>query len=242
MSPKNRRKSGCSRIIFLLSLILVLGTAVLTVLPALDKRHRIVIDPGHGGYDVGAVGVIEEAVMTEITARLLYEMLSEDDRFYVRLTRGENASASLSERCETARKHKADLMLSVHGNSTDDLTVSGFECYPAPPGRKHHDESLRFAGLITEEMAVSGAFLRGDGGIRYAYYSEDGSKFFTERSDTQVRSESSFAVVERAGCPAVLVEQCFVTNADDVDAFGDEDGCRRAAEVYYRAILNYFGE
>ena len=40
---------------------------------------------------------------------------------------------------------------------------------------------------------------------------------------------------------AVLVEQCFVTNAADVEAFGTEEGCQKAAEAYYRAILRYLG-
>ena len=52
---------------------------------------------------------------------------------------------------------------------------------------------------------------------------------------------TTFGVLEQAGCPAVLAEQCFVTNAEDVAAFAGEEGCRRAAEVYYRAICRYFG-
>ena len=52
---------------------------------------------------------------------------------------------------------------------------------------------------------------------------------------------TTFGVLEQAGCPAVLAEQCFVTNAEGVAAFAGEEGCRRAAEVYYRAICRYFG-
>ena len=40
-------------------------------------------------------------------------------------------------------------------------------------------------------------------------------------------------------CPAVLAEQCFITNASDVESFGTEEGCKRAAEAYYRAICGY---
>ena len=133
-------------------------------------------------------------------------------------------------------------MLSIHGNAAEDPSASGFECCPAPPGRTHHAESLRFAALLAARMADAGASLRGENGIRYAYYAADGSKFFAESSDLTLRTESSLAVVDSSGCPAVLAEQCFVTNAADVDRFGDEDGCARAAEAYYLAILDYFGE
>jgi len=242
MSPKNHRKSGCSRIIFWLSFFLVFGTACLTAFPLLDSRYSIIIDPGHGGYDAGAVGIIEEADMTESTAQLLAEMLQKDGRFRVFLTREKDESASLTERCAAARKHHADLLLSIHGNWAEDPSVEGFECFPAPPGRKHYENSLRFAGLLAEQMAESGGSLRGENGIRYAYYTEDGTKFFAEYSDTQIRTESSFAVVDSSGCPAVLAEQCFVTSTADVDAFGDDDGCAKAAEAYYLAILDYFGE
>lgn len=42
-------------------------------------------------------------------------------------------------------------------------------------------------------------------------------------------------------CPVVLAEQCFVTNADDVERFGSEQGCKRTARIYYEAICAYFG-
>ena len=237
-----RRKSGCSRFLFVLSLLMVLGTAAVGLYPYMDSRHRVVIDPGHGGYDVGAVGIAEETVLTEETAEALFALLQADERFLVHLTREKGEAASLRERCQAAAKFRADLLLSIHGNSAEDTSAAGFECYPAPPGRKHHTESLRFAEAVTARMEEAGAFLRGENGIRYAYYDEQGTKFFTESSDTVPRTESSFAVVDSSGCAAVLVEQCFVTNAADMGMFGDEDGCVAAAEAYYLAILDHFGE
>lgn len=239
---KQRRKPGCSKFLFLLSALFLLFTAALTVLPRLDSRHRIVIDPGHGGYDVGAVGLIEETALTETTAGKLAALLEEDGRFRVFLTRELGSSATLADRCRTARRHRADLMLSIHGNAAEDPSASGFECYPAPPGRPHHAESLRFASLLTARMAEAGASLRGENGIRYAYFDEAGVRSFTESSDLTLRAESSFAVVDSSGCPSVLAEQCFITNAADIAAFGDEDGCAKAATAYYLAILDHFGQ
>ena len=42
-------------------------------------------------------------------------------------------------------------------------------------------------------------------------------------------------------CPAVLAEQCFVTNDEDVEHFGSEQGCKTVARIYYEAICTYFG-
>ena len=65
---KQRRKTGCGRFLILISALFLLFTAAVAVLPLLDARHRVVIDPGHGGHDIGAAGVIEEIALTETTA------------------------------------------------------------------------------------------------------------------------------------------------------------------------------
>lgn len=242
MKRKRTGKRGCSAFFLTCSLILLAAAAVIAVRPLLDTRHRVVLDPGHGGADGGASGVVQEAEMTEQTAFLLAELLQEDGRFRVWVTRDRGDGASLAERCRMAVLHRAELMLSVHGNSAEDASASGFECYPAPPGREHHEESLRFAELLAERMKEAGAGLRGTEGIRYAYYLSDGTKQLVDGSDDRIREEESFAVVEHAGCPSVLAEQCFVTNPEDVRQFGSEEGCARTAKQYYLAILDFFGE
>ena len=62
-----------------------------------------------------------------------------------------------------------------------------------------------------------------------------------EANDTEFREDETFTILEQANCPAVLAEQCFVTNQEDVDRLGDADGCQLAAEMYYQAICTYFG-
>ena len=66
-------------------------------------------------------------------------------------------------------------------------------------------------------------------------------KQVVEESDSTVYSEQTFGLLEKTDCPAVLVEQCFVTSEADVAAWGTDDGCRRAARLYYEAICEYFG-
>ncbi len=237
---RRRRRRGCVRpLLCILGLLtVVIGAAALRSL--LDKRCRVVIDPGHGGIDSGAVGTVTEAEMAEQTAAFLAALLQEDGRFAVWQTREAGDGAELSARCWTAKLHRAELLLSIHGNSAEDPSARGFECYPAPPGREYHQQSRRFAELVAKRAAEAGLSLRGDNGVRYAYYSEDGRKELVDGTDGRVREEPSFGMVEHPGCPAVLAEQCFVTNPEDAAQFGTEAGSRKMAYQYYLAILDYF--
>ena len=63
--------------------------------------------------------------------------------------------------------------------------------------------------------------------VRYIYYLENDQKQLVENTYTQVRPERSFTLLEDVDCPAVLAEQCFVTNAEDVERFGSEEGCKK---------------
>ncbi|ACX51361.1 cell wall hydrolase/autolysin [Ammonifex degensii KC4] len=89
---------------------------------------RIVIDPGHGGSDPGAVcGNLREADLTLRLTRLIAERVAPPAT--VILTRGENRDVSLNERVRIANRHNADLFLSLHFNAGGGR---GFESYVHP--------------------------------------------------------------------------------------------------------------
>ena len=198
----------------------------------------IAVDAGHGGSDIGAIGVVKEAEMTEATARALIELLEADERFSVVLCRDWDVRSTPTERGQEAARQGADLLLSIHGNSWEGSgqDVHGFECYPCVPGTAQYEESMRFAQLICDEISAAGGTLRGNGGIRYIYFDEDDNRTILEKGDETVTGMPTFSILEHAGCPAVLAEQCFVTSAADVDLFGDADGVQLAAQCYYNAI------
>lgn len=203
-----------------------------------DNTLRIAVDAGHGGSDIGAEGVVKEAEMTEATARALIELLEADDRFTVVLCRDWSVRSTPTERGEEAARQGADLLLSIHGNSWEGSSqdVHGFESYPCVPGSAYYEESMRFAQLVCQEISAAGGTLRGNGGIRYIYFDEDDDRIIREQGDETVTGMPTFSILEHAGCPALLVEQCFVTSATDVALFGDEDGVQLAAQCYYNAI------
>jgi N-acetylmuramoyl-L-alanine amidase len=205
-----------------------------------DPPYRIAVDAGHGGSDPGAIGVLQECDMTALTAQKLIELLEVDANYIPLQTRDSyDTTATAKERVECANEQNADLILSIHGNSAES-DAQGFECYPITPGRTWHDESLYFARLLANSMSDIEQSLRGKGGVRYIYYDENDEKILVEATDTRVRTETTFAVLEYANCPSVLAEQCFVTNTKDVEQFGSEEGCEKVAKAYYKAICAYF--
>ena len=208
-----------------------------------DPPYRVCIDAGHGGSDPGARGVVEEKEMTAQTSEALLALLEADPNYIpLRSRESYDVTAKPSERAEAINAQSPQLLLSIHGNSAaNGSTAAGFECYPAVPGRTWHQESFYFAKLLAGGMQSIGARLRGRGGVRYIYYLENDQKQLVENTYTQVRPERSFTLLEDVDCPAVLAEQCFVTNDEDVEHFGSEQGCKAVARIYYEAICTYFG-
>ena len=208
-----------------------------------DPPYRVAIDAGHGGSDPGARGVVEEKQVTAATAAALLQWLEQDSNYIPLQTReGFDATATPAQRAAAASAQSPQLLLSIHGNSAaNGSTASGFECYPAVPGRTWHQEGFYFARLLAGGMQSIGARLRGRGGVRYIYYLENDQKQLVENTYTQVRPERSFTLLEDVDCPSVLAEQCFVTNDEDVEHFGSEQGCKAVARIYYEAICAYFG-
>jgi N-acetylmuramoyl-L-alanine amidase len=122
---------------YLLSLITSLMASLMTSLLALllftspaHAAFHVLIDPGHGGADTGAVrGGIKEAEISLRVSLKLAEILRRDDRFKVSMTRETDKRLSLPARAEIAKRSQADLFLSVHCNSSTDSRAQGREFY-----------------------------------------------------------------------------------------------------------------
>lgn len=203
--------------------------------------YTVALDAGHGGFDTGAQAMLDEVRVCEATVDALFALLSQDPNYAPLRTRESGQDLSTKERAEVAIAARASLFLSVHANCDKSTGQShGFECFPTPPGRTYSEQSLRFATLLVQGMQDAGHRIRGENGVRFAYYSGH-NKQIVESTNTKPRTQKSFGVVEKPQCPSVLVEQCFLTNASDVEKWASPDGCRTAARVYYEAICAYFG-
>ncbi len=239
-----RRKKGRKRLLKMMMLIFFC-ICIGCLYRHITAPFIIGLDPGHGGEDVGAQGILAEVELTETTVKDLEKILKNDGRFRVKLSRKYGEGKEINDRNRILKKANPDIVLSIHGNADESGKGTGFECYPSPPGRSNHGASLIFAQEIAKQMEKQGSTLRGTQGIRYGYYIPDASgnlvKTIVEMQDTTEYEYGTFGMVEGMKCPAVLVEQCFITNAGDVSAFATEEGCKKAALAYYWAICQYLG-
>ncbi len=109
------------------------------------KVRTIIIDPGHGGEDPGAVGRLgtKEKDITLAIARMLKERLSRYDNYQILLTRDDDRTLSLNRRTEIANSLKADLFISIHVNYLPNKPINIIETYYF--GAHSDDATLRLA-------------------------------------------------------------------------------------------------
>lgn len=106
------------------------STLLLAPAPKSPAILHVMVDPGHGGKDKGAVrGSLKESEIALKVSLHLASLLKADPRFHVSLTRSKDESLTLRERTELAREAKADLYVSIHLNSSTDPRARGKEFY-----------------------------------------------------------------------------------------------------------------
>lgn len=92
---------------------------------------RVMLDPGHGGKDLGAKGLegLNEKDLALEVALELQELLQSGGDVKVNVTRSVDVFLSLEQRTELANEYKSDLFISLHANASPSHTLSGFEVY-----------------------------------------------------------------------------------------------------------------
>ena len=188
----------------------------------------VVIDPGHGGYDPGAVGVngAKEKDLTLKIAKYCKEELEKYSGVTVYMTRttdtglspSNNLSDDLKKRVEYAKGKKADVLVSMHLNSTGLGTAHGAEVYY--PNANYNpgvgSEGKNLASKIQKELVGLGLTDRGikirNSGTNTLY--PDGSL------------QDYYALIwqsKRAGFPAIIVEHAFIDNTSDYNKYLSSD-------------------
>ncbi|WP_240373969.1 N-acetylmuramoyl-L-alanine amidase family protein [Bacillus piscicola] len=161
---------------------------------------KIMIDPGHGGKDPGAVSAgVEEKQLTLTIARHIAEQLKRIHGLDVRLTRDTDTYLSLTERIRLANSWKADYFLSIHINAGGG---SGFESFIYPKAGPH---TAIYQSAIHQHVAVAAG--RGDRGMKQA----------------------NFAVLRETKMPALLTENLFIDHLVDSRILGSPAMLKRIA-------------
>lgn len=183
----------------------------------------VVIDPGHGGSDAGAVGNgLQEKDITLGTALKLRDAL-ERCGIRVVMTRTKDAPVlqngtvgqDLSARAGIANRNNANLFISWHADSFSNPEVNGVAAWIYPSTRGTETETIA-RNIVDSVAAAAGQNNRG---------------VFT----------ADFAVLRETSMPAVLVESGFITNPREAARLAADDFQRIQAEAAAKAICQFFG-
>ncbi|MHA6484050.1 N-acetylmuramoyl-L-alanine amidase family protein [Paenibacillus sp. strain BS8-2] len=176
-----------------------------------DERFKVLIDAGHGGKDPGTTGVSGtfEKVSNLAIAMHVYELLKEDSRFEVRMTRMDDSFYKLEDRSAMANEWPADAFVSIHGNSYEDGSVSGSETF------YRYDNGLLLAESVHGKLVDAMGFK--DRGIRL----------------------NELKVLTLSQVPSVLIESGYLTNAAEEAVLLTEEGQTRMAQAIVDGIKIY---
>ena len=121
----------------------------------MGAKKIVVIDPGHGGNDSGAIGykkVQEKDIVLNIAKAILELNKKSDSSLEIYLTRYSDTLISLSDRANLAKALKADLFLSLHCNHSDNPDARGVESFVVNQSAEFLDESTWFAFQLQAEF------------------------------------------------------------------------------------------
>lgn len=222
---------------------------------------HIMIDPGHGGIDRGAVhGSAKESDLVLKVAQKVQNLLAKDSSFKVSMTRTKDQNLSLPTRVKMAESVKADLFVSLHANAASDQRARGVELFfqnNLPPD----EESLYLASIenqmlsakdsdeAAEDLSRKGdvAAIIEDLGRQHRMISSlKFSQTLTQTWATPERrrnpatiKQAPFYVISKTSMPSVLIEIGFLTNPREAKMLLRDDYQDDLAQKIYRALVTY---
>lgn len=201
---------------------------------AQTDRHRIVIDPAHGGEDAGVIGVdkIAEKNVTLAIALALQKELAKEKGIDVVLTRNSDKTLSVEERRKNIAGVNPALVLSLHANAGFGKTSSGFELYypgfkevgasnkaakaSAATPNKHLNDTVKLARLVQRNL--DGLFPRKGRGLR----------------------EAGVPLAEGLSVPVLVVELGFLTHPDEKKKLTSEKTQAEIAKALAKSVKAFF--
>ena len=218
------------------------------------KIQRIVIDPGHGGHDTGTIGpsgLIEKELVLRV-AKQLKQLLVDRLGAEVVLTRTTDSYLSLEQRTALANKHRADLFLSLHANSSRHRSISGVETYyldfastdeakeVAARENSMTNRNIRDLQDIVKSIATAdkSAESREFARIIQRNLFTKSKQINPKTRNRGVRS-APFVVLIGARMPSVLAELGFVSNPKDEKLLKTGSSQGKLAEALFSGIESY---
>ncbi|MCB0325122.1 MAG: N-acetylmuramoyl-L-alanine amidase [Bdellovibrionales bacterium] len=220
------------------------------------RRPVIVIDPGHGGEEDGAIGIdgVKEKDVVLNISLMLEELLQDRLRAKTVLTRRTDVHVPLQERTKIANDHDADLFISVHANASVYHAAKGIETYYLD--NTNDKSSLKLAerenaswqagggddlSFILSDLIQNGKL---DESITLAHYTQDAlheslSRYYRGVKNLGVK-KAPFYVLVGAHMPCVLVEVSFIDHPVEGKRLATRRYQKLIAAALYEGVRAYF--
>ncbi len=178
------------------------------------KKKIIVIDPGHGGSDPGAVsGKTREKDLNLQVAKILKDIIAESG-MTVYMTRTDDRYIGLYERAAFANACKADLFVSIHHNASPETSAKGVMTLYYPSSKRNGMTGMKFAEIVQKNMV----------------------KDFKVR-DWGIIPRPKLVVTRETSMPAVIAELGFMSNKEELNQLITYEFQKKAAESLYKSII-----
>ena len=255
---QNHQKDMLKKITLILTLLCML---VLTATGA-NRRFTLVIDPGHGGHDAGALGAISKEKNINLSVALQFGKYVERNMPDVRViyTRKTDVFIPLKERANIANRANADLFISVHTNALPAGKIArGFETYTLGMHRAKDnlDVAMRENSVISMERGYQQTyqgfdprssesyiifeFIQGKNMERSVELARNIQRKVcnsANRPDKGVH-QAGFLVLRETSMPSCLIELGFITTADEENLLNDASRVDDIARGIYEGFAQY---
>jgi N-acetylmuramoyl-L-alanine amidase len=219
--------------------------------------RTIVIDPGHGGLESGALGkfgTLEKDITLAVGLKLK-EIIERNLAFRVVLTREKDLDVSLDNRAALANNNKADLFISIHTNSSYRKNAHGSETFFLSLNAT--DEEARRLAYLENSSTELEERIEGEDEdeikmilwdmAQNAYIQQSSRLAEIIQNELNVLlsttnrgiKQAPFKVLTGVACPAVLVEVAFISNPREEEKLTQEDFQDKVAEAIYRGLVRF---
>jgi N-acetylmuramoyl-L-alanine amidase len=179
---------------------------------------KIFLDLGHGGKDGGAGGngILEKDIVLKL-GKKIESLLKNYQGADIMLSRSSDVFLSLDERTDKANNWGADVLCSVHVNSSDDVSASGFETFRYP---NSNAGTVAFQNMMHEEIlkAIGGSSIRDRG-----------------------KKEANFHMLRESNMKACLTENLFISNSADAAKLKDDSFLDKLAQGHVNGFEKFLG-
>jgi N-acetylmuramoyl-L-alanine amidase len=225
------------------------------------KIKTIVIDPGHGGEDPGALGKIakEKDIVLAVALKLGQIINQNNSNIKIIYTRNTDVFIPLYERADIANKNHADLFISIHANANHNSEVYGAETYAMGlyTSEKNLEVAKKENAVITLEKdyttkyegydpnsaesfiifsLMQNTFL--EQSLEFASYVQEQFVKSAQRTDRGVK-QAGFLVLWKTTMPSVLIETGYISNPKEEKYLISKTGQEELANSIYKAFINY---